>query len=191
MHINNPLPIRNNANQLTPAQILTNNMRSGDPAVINHFIELAPKAQYGGEKPTFTIDKLTGNHIIQFPPQVVPNEKNIEANKVAKKRYDNRPKTISDVLGFGSTKVPFEKSAKYAQETTVKKPAAAYILNPNDPKGYMGQASQIAVDQNIKLPQLNQILGKRGGRGLIEPVATQGKGAPKIKVTIAPNERLY
>lgn len=173
-------------NKLTPAQILTlgntqagvTGMINADQSAVNRFVNLAPKGQYGGAKPSMDIDPNTGEHVFKFPAQVVPDEtaiKKINAAKVAYNAGKGVQKT-GTVLGFGGTVVPFEKSDKGKAIIAanpivkVKKPAAEYRLNPTDPDSYSGQTAQMAADQNIKLPQLNQIQGITGGHGQIKPI---------------------
>lgn len=182
-------PKANATNALTPAQILIAGnptqgqagMLQGNTDAMKRIIGLTPKNQYGKEAiPDPAIDPNTGEHVFKFPAQVKPDEKAIEANKLIKQRYANSPDKKGSILGFGGTPIPIEQSAKWSvklkPENKVIKPAAEYRLNPADPQAYVSQASQMATDQNIKLPQLNQILGGKGGRGMIEPQ----KGSPKV-----------
>jgi hypothetical protein len=166
--------------QLTPAQIQVQQMQGGDPNAVNNFLKLAPSKQYGDQAPKFSVDGL-GNHVYNFPAQVIPDPKAIAANKALKDAYNASPDKKNKTLGlFGGDKVPYEQSDAYKEskdngeilpETKVKKPAITYTLNPNSGADYMTQAAQMANDQNIKLPQVNSILAKKGGRGIIPQVA--------------------
>lgn len=176
------------ASQLTPAQILIagnpaqgqTGMLQGNTDAMKRIISLTPKGQYGANKISDPIiDPQTGEHVFSFPAQVKADEKAIKANADLRKHYADKhqPGFWNKVTGTSPT--PFEQSdafKKLQPETKIVKPAQEYRLNPADPQGYVSQASQMATDQNIKLPQLNQILGGKGGRGMIEPQ----KGSPKV-----------
>jgi len=170
--------------QLTPAQMIiagnpTNGqpgMLQGDQTAMNRFISLHPKGQYGGKEPEATVDPLTNEHVFKFPAQVVPDEKAIKDNQKLRASYNNNPEKQGCILGFGGTPIPIEKSKKAAllqPEVKVKRPAQEYRLNPADGQTYISQAAQMAADQNIKLPQLNQILGQKSGHGMINPTTTK------------------
>lgn len=179
--IAHPLPNQAQSGALTPAQILIAGnpqqgqagMLQGNTDAMKRIVALTPKGQYGTAKVSDpVIDPNTGEHVFHYPAQVKPDEKAIAQNKVLKDRYAKSPEKEGSILGFGGTPIPFEKSSnasKLVPEYKVIKPAQEYRLNPADPQGYVSQAAQMAEDQHIKLPQLNQILGGKGGRGMIEP----------------------
>lgn len=183
--------IGENGAQLTPYQVLVAGNRSnGTPGMLQGNVDamkrlqgLAPKAQYGNTPiPEPTIDPATGEHVLNFPAQVVKDDKNAQLNDVLRKKYAATPEKQGGVLGFGGTPIPFEKSKAFGKllpEFKEKKPAVTYRLNPADPKGYLGQVDALSADQNIKPAALNSLLGGKGGRGEI-PLNAPAK---KVKVT--------
>lgn len=202
--IAHPLPNQVQSGALTPAQILIGGnptqgipgMLQGNTDAMHRIIGLTPKNQYGKVPiPEPLVDGQTGEHVFKFPAQVKPDEKAIKQNADNREKYNKDPDLTGHWWSSDRKPIPFEQSDKYIKakaknqilpEYKVVKPPAEYRLNPADPQAYMSQASQMATDQNIKLPQLNQILGGKGGRGMIEPEKT-----PHNTIKIPKDVKLY
>lgn len=179
-----------NGTMQSPAQTLIagdpsngiSGMQQGGVGTGEKFINLAPKAQYGGKTPTIGVDQETGEHLFQFPAQIGPKDRAaIKFNDDLRKKYEKNPEKIGGFFGMGGEKIPFEKSKLAIQlkpEVTIKRPAQTYRLNPASPD-YLAQAAELAKEQNINLSQLNQIEGKKGNRGQIQQA--QGGKAPVQK----------
>lgn len=196
-------PLANQANNaLTPTQVLFTGdpnqnipgVLQGDIGAMKRVISLTPKGQYGNSKIADPyIDPQTGERVFSFPAQVKPDDKAIAANNLLKQSYAKKPEKEGSILGFGGTPIPFAKSKKAAllkPEFKEVKAASEYRLDPSDPVKLTGQAGQMAADQNIKLPQLNQILGQKGGRGTI-PLQVPNNSAPHTTIKIPKDTKLY
>lgn len=158
-------------------------MQQGGVGTGEKFINLAPAYQYGGKKPSIGIDDNTGEHIFNFPAQVVPDKSAVAKNKKLREDYAASPETKGGILGFGAKKVPFEQSetAKgLLPELSVKKPEQTYRVNPASPD-YLSKIAEIAKEQNINLSQLNQIEGKKSNRGQIDQAVHNQGVHPSVK----------
>jgi len=163
-------PGQANANAPTPAQTLLTGMQSGTAGSGEKLLSLAPQGQYGAQKPNINVDPNTGEHVFSFPAQITTDKKAKEANDAVR----------AAAKADGSDVDP----AQLKPEVITKAPAKTYRLNPTSPD-YIAQAAQMAKEQNINLPQLNQIEGKKGGHGII-PQAQGTQPAPSglIKVKL-------
>lgn len=151
------------SNQPTPAQTLITSMQQGIPGSGEKLVSLAPKGQYGGEKPKIGYDNETSEYDFNFPALI--DQKAAEYNRDLKTKFaklygkDDYDPTAT---GFGKLK----------QEVIA--PASRYAINPNSPD-YLAQVAQMAKDQNINLTQLNQIEGIKGGHGQVRQAQQQAK----------------
>lgn len=156
--------------QLTPAQTLITNVQNQVPGSGEKLLSLAPKTnnydkgQSGTLQPTSHIDPNTGEHVFYFPRQVDPK---ITAT-------NNAYKAAQSVSGSDIDPSKIKDDTKFPETT--------YKLNPISPD-YTAKMAQIAKEQNINLPQLNQIESVKGGHGVIPQAQTKQVATPHVQPT--------
>jgi len=146
-------PVKTDTSQPTPAQQLIQNMQTGQAGSGEKLLDLAPKGQYGTNKPHITIDPNTGEHVFSFPAHIDQKAVAENADKKAKWAKENPGEPYDENDG-----------GKLKPETIA--PAKVYKINPagND---YAAQTAQMAAEQNINLDRLNKI--EKGQQGNVKP----------------------
>ncbi len=170
--INNPLPTTAIANQQKPSQTLIagdptkkiGGLQQGDPAAIQKFISLAPNGQFGKATPKFTIDPNTGEQIYSFPAHY--DQKAVEFNNEQKAKYAKEYP--------GEQYEPGGDSGYPKLKPEILAPAKTYKINPASPD-FTSRGAEMAKEQNINLPQLDQIEGVKGGHGQIKQAQPSAK----------------
>lgn len=184
--------LKTTSNERTPAQINIAGDRDpvtgektkpgivdNDQNAINKFISLIPKGQYGDKfdpNSVVKIDPSTGVQTWTFPEHMEIDTKNAKTYESRKKAYEADPKKTGYFWNKDRKVIPWEESDSYkelvASGTLPYKPAKnqpqnTYVIDPNSPNA-ASEIAKMGVEQKVNFKQLNDIEGKKSGRGQIK-----------------------